>query len=680
MPSTYSNTELFAELECPEKSITIREEFINTLEEKLPTSDVIEIEDVAGKSTEFFIDNSKSTFLKNIDTNAAIECASTAKLEESQLFKNLDSRPLENIPNTTDLLFKEEDVDSDSATDSLHATIEEENNDRSDGSDSGLGSELCEERQKIIYCGRLLEDGNQEISFFDKFNSTEMGIRVSKNDNEKDLTTESSNVLLENEEIKTVPKEIRSSLKRKAPIDDSDEQPKLKKSRGVSFDSVTVYYFPRAQGFTCVPSQGGSTLGMSRHHVQVRKFSITEHAIEQRRVHRQMIQQIRTESAKTPSTSTATSSEESESEEEQSDVSENEIDMDNYYMLQPVPTRQRRALLRAAGVRKIETYERDDCRDIRTSREFCGCGCKGYCDPETCSCSQAGIKCQVDRLNFPCGCSRDSCGNSSGRIEFNPVRVRTHFIHTLMRLELEKKQEKDGNKGWIDERTDQCGSRNEACSYNIYGETSRTVAASFPNLPARTDSLDLYSFREDCYTEESSRDDRKHASFSHSPGFHGFNDPRYGEVGYPTSVQYATAAQPNNQYPPAYQSGFQDFNPMTYNSYYGEFHEQQKLNHEEGFQNYDQYVDNFGQTKENHYTNLSPVIGSSNGKIESITDLMSGRYNSYLYSEPEFSNLTTKSDEDAEKNELTNTSSSDDCSSDNFGEIIKKSIVETVSA
>lgn len=45
----------------------------------------------------------------------------------------------------------------------------------------------------------------------------------------------------------------------------------------------------------------------------------------------------------------------------------------------------------------------------------------------------------MDRAGFPCGCSRDGCANHSGRIEFNPVRVRTHFIHTLMRLELEKK-------------------------------------------------------------------------------------------------------------------------------------------------------------------------------------------------------------------------------------------------
>jgi len=64
-----------------------------------------------------------------------------------------------------------------------------------------------------------------------------------------------------------------------------------------------------------------------------------------------------------------------------------------------------------------------------------------YCEPESCSCAQSGIQCQVDRLNFPCGCSRDACANPSGRVEFNPVRVRTHFIHTLMRLELENAED-----------------------------------------------------------------------------------------------------------------------------------------------------------------------------------------------------------------------------------------------
>jgi Cysteine/serine-rich nuclear protein N-terminus len=48
----------------------------------------------------------------------------------------------------------------------------------------------------------------------------------------------------------------RSSLKRRGEaIADGCTSPKAKKKRSLSFQSVTVYYFPRAQGFTCVPSQ-----------------------------------------------------------------------------------------------------------------------------------------------------------------------------------------------------------------------------------------------------------------------------------------------------------------------------------------------------------------------------------------------------------------------------------------
>lgn len=60
-----------------------------------------------------------------------------------------------------------------------------------------------------------------------------------------------------------------------------------------------------------------------------------------------------------------------------------------------MPTRQRRALLKAAGVEKIDSSEKDDCKNIRLSREFCGCLCRGFCDPDTCACFQAGITCQV---------------------------------------------------------------------------------------------------------------------------------------------------------------------------------------------------------------------------------------------------------------------------------------------
>lgn len=46
----------------------------------------------------------------------------------------------------------------------------------------------------------------------------------------------------------------------------------------------------------------------------------------------------------------------------------------------------------------------------------------------------------MDHTSFPCGCTKDGCGNTEGRIEFNQARVQTHFIHTLMKLELEKNQ------------------------------------------------------------------------------------------------------------------------------------------------------------------------------------------------------------------------------------------------
>lgn len=56
-------------------------------------------------------------------------------------------------------------------------------------------------------------------------------------------------------------------------------------------------------------------------------------------------------------------------------------------------------------------------------------------------CPNLLVPAQVDRMSFPCGCSRDGCGNMAGRIEFNPIRVRTHYLHTIMKLELESKRQ-----------------------------------------------------------------------------------------------------------------------------------------------------------------------------------------------------------------------------------------------
>lgn len=59
----------------------------------------------------------------------------------------------------------------------------------------------------------------------------------------------------------------------------------------VRFDVVTVYYFPRRQGFTSVPSQGGSSLGMARHHSSIRHYTLGEFAHEQETSHRHTLRQ-----------------------------------------------------------------------------------------------------------------------------------------------------------------------------------------------------------------------------------------------------------------------------------------------------------------------------------------------------------------------------------------------------
>lgn len=227
----------------------------------------------------------------------------------------------------------------------------------------------------------------------------------------------------------------RSNLKRRSNTSDQIDVIDAKKpKRNIQFTDVTVFYFPRIQGFTCVPSQGGCTLGMSSKHIDEKLFTLNEHIAEQKRIHRQ---QMLERSPRPPSslstsslnailpssalvatnqltvTTTATitttttsgddrsrsSTEESDSEEDiLSDNSSSELDTETIGFLQPVSQKQRRTLLKAAGVREIASSEKNECRDIRASREVCGCTCRGYCDPETCLCSQSGIKCQVSSL------------------------------------------------------------------------------------------------------------------------------------------------------------------------------------------------------------------------------------------------------------------------------------------
>lgn len=209
----------------------------------------------------------------------------------------------------------------------------------------------------------------------------------------------------------------RSNLKRRSSsYDEADVIDPKRPKRNIHFNGVTVYYFPRIQGFTCIPSQGGCTLGMGSRHIYERSFTLSEHTAEQKRIHRQKMMELNpmlrsvssslslASSASSSNALDASSSDESDSEEEEaiSDNSGSDLDTETNGFLQPVSQRQRRSLLKAAGVREIESYEKNECRDIRTSREFCGCNCRDYCDPDTCFCSQSGIKCQVSDSTSSC--------------------------------------------------------------------------------------------------------------------------------------------------------------------------------------------------------------------------------------------------------------------------------------
>lgn len=218
----------------------------------------------------------------------------------------------------------------------------------------------------------------------------------------------------------------------------------------VCFDLVTVYSFPRCQGFTSVPSRGGATLGMTRKHNDVQTFTIAEHAVEQRHRRREQLKERRRQERfqnikQKLISSGAINEKEAETLTidqvpiEETYININSSELEGGGFLQPYSSKQRQAILLAAGVKRVDKEEKRQLHALRLSREKCGCDCQGFCEPESCACSLAGIKCQVDRFNFPCGCSPDGCGNTQGRVEFDSRRVRTHHIHTIMRLELERR-------------------------------------------------------------------------------------------------------------------------------------------------------------------------------------------------------------------------------------------------
>lgn len=203
-------------------------------------------------------------------------------------------------------------------------------------------------------------------------------------------------------------------------------------------------------------------MGMTPRHSALRTYTLAEFAIEQKQLRREKLlnrlKEEKLEALKQKLTKNGTLESEEAERLTVDDIPEQDLDLSSANLeegsfLQPYTSKLRYALLKAAGVKKIDKEEKRQLHELRLSRENCGCDCQGFCEPETCSCSLAGIKCQMDHSSFPCGCTKDGCGNTEGRIEFNSTRVQTHYIHTVMKLELEKRLEEQSSSDEDSRRT-----------------------------------------------------------------------------------------------------------------------------------------------------------------------------------------------------------------------------------
>lgn len=171
--------------------------------------------------------------------------------------------------------------------------------------------------------------------------------------------------------------------------DESDDSCKRVK-KAVRFGEVTIYHFPRKQGFVSVPSSGGSTLGMARKHVWIEKIRV--------------------------------------------DFELDAATINERKPFAPVAQKARKTILKTAGVRRILKKEEQDCAQLRLSRVICGCSCGDVCYPQTCECILSGIGCQVDYGRFPCSCQPNGCQNSHGRKQYNPGVVERHYFETFARI------------------------------------------------------------------------------------------------------------------------------------------------------------------------------------------------------------------------------------------------------
>jgi len=136
--------------------------------------------------------------------------------------------------------------------------------DRYDGSDSGFGSELAEDKNT----------GSLDVAISTPNVSYTTDFTLNQESSFEDLQRTSNEFLSAMEVLKpkfsdsildTGPLDVRNNygivkgiLKRNKPVNYdvlTSDITTVKKRKNINFANVTVFYFPRVQGFTCVPSQ-----------------------------------------------------------------------------------------------------------------------------------------------------------------------------------------------------------------------------------------------------------------------------------------------------------------------------------------------------------------------------------------------------------------------------------------
>lgn len=222
-----------------------------------------------------------------------------------------------------------------------------------------------------------------------------------------------------------------------------------------------------------------------------------------------------------------------------------------------------------------------------------------------------------------------------------------------------------------------------------------------PEVPGtREDSLDLYAIRDDCYPSEETVDgtqgpQRKlHPEFSQA--FQTFSGQTIAGINFqPRTYQdyqpYANLPSTSRvQFQPQFQTvpgnpGFSHYAPYGQDT--GSIQGNCQVHPGQHSSNYES---SFAQdeTTGSQYTNLNSVqpmntVVQQMGKLEPFSELLSGRYSYYGEMEPQAHDTYhangTKVEVDKTQGNEQQSEGAEECD-ENFGEIIKKSMVETVSA